>query len=694
MSYEIRSAIPGRVRWHVPPIRDDARVAALVAGELRARDGILAADANPISGRVLVRFHPEISVPRVSGWLEEAVDRALLDPDLLPHEPLARIDSPISQLVARTRRHRSLANKAIAISFASKALEATPPFMIGLGADIVTRGPASVLGMLGIKTLGAQLFALGSFGFALWVMDAFVSYVQASTSHELATIVRHELRTELYEKLQRLDLAQLESRNVGQWMLLLSDDIEHIYRFIKEGVDPIVTVAASGAIVLTTFAVLSPQLAATKLLLVPPVILASTRLLKPIRMRYGVARGDLDRLTALLHGNISGMATITSFATQEAEAERTALAGLKHIDSLRAANELSALYVPTLKLIIGAGFITTMTWGGAMVASGALTVGAYNAMGYSELRLFAMLGRLGIFLDDYQRTLVSLKRITDVLSMEPSIVSGPRRLPAAAVRGDINFDDVDFAYTPDRKIFNNLSLRFPAGATVGIVGASGAGKSTLLKLLQRFYDVQAGSVRLDGEDIRDLRLHDLRCAIATVPQEIAIFAGTIRDNIAYGKPHASDADVITAARAAEAHEFIEALPAGYGTRVGYGGLSLSAGQRQRLAIARVVLADRPILLFDEATSALDHHTEASVQRSLHDLTADRTTVIVAHRLAMVRHADLIYVLDDGEVRESGSHDELVKAEGVYASMWRVQTGEALGPRRDRNGINGRNNNGA
>ena len=470
-------------------------------------------------------------------------------------------------------------------------------------------------------------------------------------------------------------------------MLLLSDDIDQIYRFIKEGVEPIITVAASGTIVLTTFALLSPQLAATKLLLVPPVVIASTRLLKPIRMRYGAARGDLDRLTALLHGNISGMATITSFATQEAEAERTTEAGLKHIESLRAANDLSSLYVPTLKLIIGAGFITTMTWGGAMVANGALTVGAYNAMGYSELRLFAMLGRLGVFLDDYQRTQVSLKRVTDVLSMQPSIVSGPTPLPARAVRGDIRFEDVDFAYTPDRKIFNGLSLQFPQGATVGIVGPSGAGKSTLLKLLQRFYDVQSGVVRVDGRDIRDLQLHDLRCAIGTVPQEIAIFAGTIRDNIAYGRPQASDAEVIAAATAAGAHDFIEELPAGYASRVGYGGLSLSAGQRQRLAIARVVLADRPILLFDEATSALDHHTEAAVQRSLHDLTTDRTTVIVAHRLSMVRQADLIYVLDDGEVRESGNHDDLVKADGVYASMWRVQTGEALGPRR-RNGPNG------
>jgi ATP-binding cassette subfamily B protein len=231
-------------------------------------------------------------------------------------------------------------------------------------------------------------------------------------------------------------------------------------------------------------------------------------------------------------------------------------------------------------------------------------------------------------------------------------------------------------------VLRNFRMRFPAGQTVGIVGSSGAGKSTVLKLLLRFYDVQGGAIRYDGVDVRDLRLDDLHRHVAMVSQELAVFAGTIRDNIAYARPDASDDEVRNAAMAAEAHDFISNLPSGYDTPIGYGGLTLSAGQRQRLAIARVVLANRPIVLFDEATSALDYQTEASIQRSLRDVTSGRTTVIVAHRLSTIRRADLIYVLDDGQVKEMGRHDELIAADGIYAAMWKVQTGEIVRPPRD------------
>ena len=237
------------------------------------------------------------------------------------------------------------------------------------------------------------------------------------------------------------------------------------------------------------------------------------------------------------------------------------------------------------------------------------------------------------------------------------------------------FDDVVFGYDPARPVLNRLSMHCPAGKTTGIVGASGAGKSTLLKLLMRFWDAQSGTVRIDGVDVRDLNVEHLRTAIALVSQQITLFAGTIRDNIAYGHRDATIEQVMDAARVAEAHDFIEALPGGYDSVIGFGGLTLSGGQRQRIAIARAVLSNRPLLLFDEATSALDHATEAALQRSLEVATAGRTTVIVAHRLSMIRHADVIYVIHNGGIHEHGRHDELIAAGGIYAGMWRVQTGE-------------------
>jgi ATP-binding cassette subfamily B protein len=328
-------------------------------------------------------------------------------------------------------------------------------------------------------------------------------------------------------------------------------------------------------------------------------------------------------------------------------------------------------------MIIGTGFMATLVYGGMLVQRGELAVGAYNVVSTAQLRMLAAIGHFGASLQGYQRTSVSLDRVFRILDMEPTISSAEHAVPFSSVTRSIEFDNVSFGYDADRLVLRGFKLTIPAGKTVGVVGSSGAGKSTVLKLMLRFYDVTAGAVRYDGVDVRDLRLDDLHHSIAMVSQELAVFAGSIRDNIAYARPGATDADVRRAAEVAEAHEFIVALSDGYDTVIGHGGLALSAGQRQRLAIARVVLADRPILVFDEATSALDYQTEASVQRSLQQVTAGRTTVIVAHRLSTIRRADLIYVLDDGQVKERGRHDDLIAADGIYAAMWKVQTGEIV-----------------
>ncbi len=386
------------------------------------------------------------------------------------------------------------------------------------------------------------------------------------------------------------------------------------------------------------------------------------------------ARGDDEALGALLHDNVAGLATIAAFNTADTETARVAEASEQHLESEREATRLSALYVPTLQMIVGGGFLTTLVKGGSLVNEGRLSPGGFNVMGFTELRLLVSLARLGVSIENFQRTRISIDRVLSVLEMQPTIRSGPIRLPERAAGGEMRFENVVFGYEPDRPVLKGLSLDFPAGRTTGIVGESGAGKSTILRLLLRFYNRRSGAIRLDGVDIQEFELDDLRRAFALVPQEVVLFRGTVRENIAYARPHATLEDVVRAARIAEAHDFIEALPAGYHTVIGTGARTLSTGQRQRIAIARAALADRPILLFDEATSSLDSQTEAAVQRSLEQVTVGRTTVIVAHRLSTVRHADRIYVLDDGQVREHGTHDDLLKADGVYASMWRVQTG--------------------
>jgi ATP-binding cassette, subfamily B, bacterial len=303
-------------------------------------------------------------------------------------------------------------------------------------------------------------------------------------------------------------------------------------------------------------------------------------------------------------------------------------------------------------------------------------------------RLLWPLTRLGEVLDQYQRAMASTRRVLGLLDVPHTIVDGPRRLPE--LRGEVRFDGVRFAYAAGGDVLHGLDLHLPAGDTHAIVGATGAGKSTVVKLLLRLYDVTGGQVTIDGIDVRALAIADLRRAIGLVSQDVFLFHGSVRENLVYGRPDATDEEVIRAAILAEAHGFITALPDGYDTTVGERGQKLSGGQRQRLSIARAILSDPAILVLDEATSAVDNETEAAIQRSVARVSHSRTTLVIAHRLSTVRHVDRIHVLDRGRVVEAGTHDELLAADGRYAALWQVQTGEvaALMPSHDLGGGHG------
>ena len=311
------------------------------------------------------------------------------------------------------------------------------------------------------------------------------------------------------------------------------------------------------------------------------------------------------------------------------------------------------------------------------LAAGTLAVGAYSVMVFLTQRLLWPLTRLGQTFDLYQRAMASAVRILDLMDTEPAIRDGDRVIDVEKLRGEVRFERVDFSYRPGFPTLRELDLTLEAGRTTALVGATGSGKTTVLKLLLRFYEADSGRVSLDGIALEELRLADLRSAVALVSQDVFLFHGTVRENLTYGCPEAGFDGVVAAAKVAEAHDFIEALPEGYDTVVGERGQKLSGGQRQRLSIARAVLKNAPLLALDEATSAVDNETEAAIQRSLATISKDRTTLIVAHRLSTIRHAHRIYVLDQGRVAEQGDHDSLIAAAGIYAGLWRVQTGEGV-----------------
>jgi ATP-binding cassette, subfamily B, bacterial len=388
-------------------------------------------------------------------------------------------------------------------------------------------------------------------------------------------------------------------------------------------------------------------------------------------------------LNGLLSNNLGGIATIKSFTAESHELNRIEQESEAYRARNRDAIKLSSAFVPVIRMVIVTGFIAILIFGGILVVNGQLNVGIYSVLVFMTQRLLWPLTRLGNTLDLFQRAMASTTRILDLLDTDVQIVDGTKRLPVENVAGEVAFEDVVFQYGENRPSLNgrnatiirNISLYIPAGETIALVGSTGSGKTTIVKLLLRFYDIQGGRITLDGHDIRDLRLADLRGAIGFVSQDVYLFHGTVRENIAYGSFNASLDEIVAAAKIAEAHEFIQQLPDGYDTIVGERGQKLSGGQRQRLSIARAVLKDPPVLILDEATSAVDNETEAAIQRSMARITVGRTTIIIAHRLSTVRHADRIYVLEQGKVKEYGRHEELVQVNGIYASLWRVQTGE-------------------
>lgn len=386
----------------------------------------------------------------------------------------------------------------------------------------------------------------------------------------------------------------------------------------------------------------------------------------------------------MLSNNLNGMAVIKSYTAEDLERERLSQESQRYRERNREAIAFSSAFIPLIRMVIVVGFIAILVFGGKLALEGQLAVGTYSVLVFMTQRLLWPLTRLGATLDLYQRAMASTRRIFQVLDTEPRIRDGVRALPRDQVRGDILFDGVHFEYpvqgmvdAPRLPTIHDFSLHVPAGHTVALVGPTGAGKSTIVKLLLRFYDVQQGRILLDGFDIRQLRQRDLRQAIGLVSQDVFLFHGTVRENIAYGRPDATMEEIIRAAKVAEAHEFIMQLPQGYDTVVGERGQKLSGGQRQRISIARAVLKDPPILVLDEATSSVDNETEAAIQRSLAVIARHRTTVIIAHRLSTVRHAHHIVVMDQGRIVEQGTHEALLARNGLYAALWRVQTGAVI-----------------
>ena len=548
-----------------------------------------------------------------------------------------------------------------------------PELLIGAAIDVVVRGSDSfVATLLGISDRRDQILALAVINAVVWVLESTSDYLAALTWRNLAQQVEHDLRLEAYGHVQGLDMAWHESRATGTTLAVVNDDVNQLERFLDFGVDRLWQLGLNVILVGAVFAASSWTLTLLAFLPIPLIVVGSLWFQRRLEPRYAVVRSAVARISALVSGNLGGMSTIKSFTAEERELERVREASeayrLANADAIRA----SAAFVPLIRMAILIGFTMTLLLGGWMALDGRLEIGLYSVLVFMTQRLLWPLTQVGEILDLYQRAMASVRRILALLDERPVTLPGP--LSPLDVSGRLELHDVRAGYADGPDVLHDVSMVVPAGEVHAVVGPTGAGKSTLLRLLLRFTDPRSGQVLLDGTDLRELTWEGLRGRIGYVSQDVFLFEGSIADNIAYGRPGASREEIVRAAEQAEAAEFVESMPQGYDTRVGERGVTLSGGQRQRLALARAILRDPAVLILDEATSAVDNETEAAIQRSLAEVSQGRTTVMVAHRLSTVRHADRIWVLAGGRVVEAGTHDELVARRGPYAELWSVQTG--------------------
>jgi len=592
-------------------------------------------------------------------------------------EPLR--SKPLRRLLKQARAHRTRIRLACASSVLGKVFDLAPPFLIGAAVDLVGQRENSLLASLsGVKDAGDQLGILALLTVVIWGFESLFEYAQKILWRNLAQSLQHELRVDAYEHVQGLEMAFFEEGSTGGLMSVLNDDVNQLERFLDGGANDLLEVATTVAVIGPVFFYFAPSVAWLSFMPIPFILWGSWAFQRKIAPHYARVRDSVGLLNGELAGNLGGIATIKSFAAEEKEVDRITRRSEEYRERNRVAIRLSSAFSPLIRMIIVVGFTATMISGGKLALEGSLAVGSYATMVFLTQRLLWPMTRLAQTVDLFQRAMASTNRLLDLLETKPAIVSGGRRL-TEPVEGRVTFEDVTFSYPGHPPLFRELDLEFEAGRTTAIVGSTGSGKTTIAKLLLRFYDVGGGAVKLDGIDVRELDLLDLRRAVGFVSQDVFLFHGTVRENIVYGRPGASDREVVEAATVAEADEFIRALPDGYDTIVGERGQKLSGGQRQRISIARAVLKDPPVLLLDEATSAVDNETEAAIQRSLRRVSVGRTTIVIAHRLSTVRHADRTFVLQDGVVAEKGRHEELVRSGGSYASLWRVQTGEAVAP---------------
>jgi ABC-type multidrug transport system fused ATPase/permease subunit len=551
------------------------------------------------------------------------------------------------------------AGAAWSLGLAALAMGATVaiPWLTGRGIDAITRGDRADVRLYAGLVVAAALARVA------------LSVTRRLVAGRVSLGVELDLRNRMYTHLQGLELGFFARQQTGQLMSRATVDLSSVRFFLGYGLVFIVQSALTILLASIAMLLLQPGLAALALLPVPFVVLVAARYGRLSRPALQEVQQRIAELTADVEENVSGVRVVKAFAAEERQLGRFRTSVGRVFDQSMVATRLRAFYNPFIGFLPNLGLAVVLLVGGRQVVSGSLTLGDFTAFYAYLLLLINPMRQLGIALGMAQRATASGARIFELLDRRPEVVAPAGAPPLPAGAGRVELRDVSFAYEgAPAPALRDIDLEVEAGTTVALVGATGSGKTTLVQLLGRLYDVTAGSVRIDGADVREVDLGSLRGAIAVVDDDPFLFSASVRENIAYARPEATDEEVERAAERAQAAGFIAALPAGYDTRVGERGMTLSGGQRQRIAIARALLADPRILVLDDATSSVDASTEQAIKQALREVMAGRTTFVIAHRLSTIALADEIVVLEGGRVAARGTHAELLERSELYAEI--------------------------